>query len=165
MISDVIERFRYRFQLWRREQLDDYAISIPRADTEKPEKPDYLSYYIEHPKYMELVTESTLKSIGRIFGAYFGVLILASQLCFFVSRLVPTTRFALGVAFVTFAVLWTLVSISYQVRLRKARKQYREQDAIKSSNQSLRLTADRREDPVSIHEAPYTPSFPRFRQR
>jgi hypothetical protein len=162
MIRDVIQRFSYRFRLWRREQLEDYAISIPRADTDKP---DYLSYYIEHPKYMELVTESTLKSIGRIFGAYFGVLILASQLCFFIARSVPATRLVLGVVFVAFTGLWTLSTIFGEVRLRKARRQYREQQAIKSSNQALQLTADRRDEPVSIHEPPFDPSFPRFRQR
>jgi hypothetical protein len=161
MIRDVIERFSYRFRLWRREQLEDYAISIPRPDTDKP---DYLSYYTEHPKYMELVTESTLKSIGRIFGAYFGVLILASQLCFLIARSVPATRFILGVVFVAFTGLWTLITIFGEVRLRKARRQYREQE-IKSSNQALQLTADRPDDPVTLHEPPYTPSFPPFRQR
>src|SRR5881296_1671495 len=108
MIREVIERFSYRFRLWRRGQLEDYAISIPRPDTDKP---DYLSYYIEHPKYMELVTESTLKSLGRIAGAYFGVIVLASQFCFLVARFVPGTRFALGVIFLAFTGLWTLVTI------------------------------------------------------
>lgn len=162
MIRDVIERFSYRFRLWRREQLEHYAISLPRPDTDKP---DYLSYYIKHPKYIELVTESTLKSIGRIFGAYFGVLILTSQLCFLIARSVPATRFVLGVFFVVFTGLWTLITIFGEVRLRKARRQYREQEAIKSSNQALQPTAARRDKPLSIHEPPFIPSIPRPRQR
>jgi hypothetical protein len=158
MMRDVIDRFRYRFQLWRREQRDDY-LGAPRTGPQ--EERDYVSHFSKHP---ELVTESTFVSIGRRV-AFFGIISIGAYVCFWVVRLFPTLRFAVGVVFVVFVCLWTLCGIFFEIDLYKARKQYREGEAKKSSNQALQLTADRREDPVSIHEPPYTPSFPQFRQR
>jgi hypothetical protein len=80
-------------------------------------------------------------------------------------RFIPSARFALAITFVMFSGLWTLITIMGEVRLRKARRQYRAQQATNSSNQALQLTAARRDDLVSIHESPFTPSIPRFRQR
>ena len=162
MIRDVIERFSYRFRLWRREQLENYAISIPRADEDKP---DYLSFYVKHPKYIELVTESTLKSVGRLAGAYFGIIVLASQFCLMAGMVVPTLRFTLGVVFLTFAILWTFITIFGEFRLRKARKQYREQQKMKSSNRTMQLTVGRSDNHVSVHESAFRPAMPRPRQR
>ena len=158
MIRDVIERFRYRFELWRRQQRDDY---FGASRTGSPEEPDYVERFSKHP---ELVTESTFVSIGRRV-AFFGIISIAAYVCFWVVRLFPTLRFAVGVVFVVFVCLWTLCGIFFEIDLHRARKQYREGEAKKSSNQPLQLTADRRDDPVSIHEPPYTPSFPPFRQR
>lgn len=160
-MRDVIERFRYRFQLWRRERRED-LFGTPRSGL--PEERDYVSHYSD-PKRAELLKESTLKSVGRLAGAYFGIIVIVAQLSLMISRFIPSARFALGVIFLVFAGFWTLVTIFFEIDLRKARKQYRQQQATKSSNQSIQLTAGRADDPVTIHEPPYTPSFPRFRQR
>jgi hypothetical protein len=164
MMHDVIERFRYRFELWRRERREDsmWGGKWPELS---PEPRDRISYYLDDPKRAELLIESTLKSIGRFAGAYFGIIVLASQICLVISRFIPSARFALGVIFLVFTALWTLVMIVSEIDLRKVRNHYRQQQATESSNQSMQLTADRRDDPISIHEPPYTPSFPRFRQR
>ena len=163
MLHDIIDRFRYRFELWRREQREEY-FGTPR-DGSAEEEPDYVSFYADHPKRAELLRESTVKSIGRFAGAYFGIIIIAAQVCLFIARSVPQARFGLATAFVVFAGLWTLITIMGEVRLRKARRQYRQQQEAKSSNQALQLTAARRDEPISIHEPPSTPSIPRFRQR
>lgn len=158
MIREIIDRFRYRFELWRREQREEY-FGAPR--TGPAEEHDYVEHFAKHP---ELVTESTFVSIGRRV-AFFGVISLAAYICFWIGRFFPTLRFAAGVVFVVFVCLWTLVAVLFEVDLHRARKQYRERERKKSANQSLQPTADRREDHVSIHEPPFNPSFPRFRQR
>jgi hypothetical protein len=161
MIHDVIERFRYRFELWRREQREEY-FGIPRANS--VEEPDYLSRFSD-PKRAMLVSESTFSHIGRAGIAYFGIIAIAAQICFLIDRFIASARFAVAIIFLVFAGLWTLLTIFFEIDLQKARKQYRQQQAPKSSNQPLQLTAARRDEPASIHEPPITSSIPRFRQR
>src|ERR1700730_5609869 len=108
MMRDVIDRFRYRFDLWRRGQRDDYFGS---PHTGPAEEPDYISFYGDDPKRAELLRESTVKSVGRFFGAYFGVIVLASQILLFIGRFIPSARFALGIVFVLFAGFWTLIIV------------------------------------------------------
>jgi uncharacterized membrane protein (DUF485 family) len=163
MINDVIERFRYRFELWRHGKSEDYLGPLSRADSSQER--DYVSFYTVDPKRAELLRESTVKSVGRFFGAYFGVIVLASQILLLIGRVIPSARFALGIVFVVFAGLWTLIIISGEIQLRKARKQYREQQATKSSNQAMQLTDGRSESNVSVHESAFRPAMPRFRQR
>jgi len=60
MIRDVIDRFRYRFELWWREQRDDW---IGPPGTHLPDVHDYASpkllSMLDDPKYEVLLTEST----------------------------------------------------------------------------------------------------------
>ncbi len=60
MIRDVIDRFRYRFELWWREQRDDW---IGPPGTHLPDVHDYASpkllSMMDNPKYEVLLTEST----------------------------------------------------------------------------------------------------------
>jgi hypothetical protein len=158
MMHDVIERFRYRFQLWWQDQREDLSWLPGPHLARLGERP------LEQPKYRILITEPTVRSLARSFISYFGVLIIAMQLCRLIARFVPSTRHALGVALLVFLVLWTLLMLWGEVDLRKARKAYRAK-TTESSNQPLQLTADRRDDQVSIHEPPFTSSFPPFRQR
>jgi hypothetical protein len=159
MIREVIERFTYRFELWRREQREDYFRPIPSAGDS--EEPDYVSHFAKHP---ELVTESTFLSIGRR-TAFFGIISLVAYVCFWVCRFFPALRFAVGVVFVVFCGLWTLGAVFFEIDLWRARKQYREREAKKSSNQAMQLTAGRSESHVSIHESAFRPAMPRPRQR
>ena|SRR6266498_652687 len=162
MMRNTIERFRYRFELWRREWREEH-FGTPRIGP--ADEHDYVSFYVNHPKRAELLSESTLKSIGRLAGAYFGIIVIFAQVCLIIVSFIPSARFALATAFVVFAGLWTLITIMSQVQLWRARRQYRQQHATNSSNQALQLTAARCDDSVSIHEPPFTPSIPRFRQR
>ncbi len=159
MIREVIERFTYRFELWRREQREDYSGPIRGASDS--EEPDYVSHFSKHP---ELVTESTYVSIGRNV-AFFGIISLVAYLCFWVCLFFPALRFAVGVVFIVFCCFWMLGAVLFQIDLQKARKQYREREAKKSSNQAMQLTAGRSESHVTIHESAFRPSMPRPRQR
>src|SRR2546428_11829392 len=118
MIRDVLERFRYRFELWRREQRDEY-FGTPR--TEPPEERDYVEHFAKHP---ELVTESTFVSIGRAGAAYFSTIALVAYICFQIAVFIPALRFAAGVVFVVFFALWTFCMLPFEIDLRRARKQY-----------------------------------------
>ena len=160
MIHDVIERFRYRFQLWRREQSEDW---LGPPGTHLPDFFDHTSVYAK-PKYAVLLTESTPRAVVRSVGVYFGIIIIAAQIFRLVAGLLPSARFVLSIGFLVFVGLWTLGLILSTVSLYKARKAHRD-EANKSSNQSLQPTADRRDDQISVHEPPFTPSIPRFRQR
>jgi uncharacterized membrane protein (DUF485 family) len=138
MMSELIERFRYRFQLWRREERDDYF----GASTAPPEEEDYVSYYTARNRVV-LLKESAVRLVGRSVQAYFGIIIIVSWICWVLGRFIPSIRFGLGVGFLVFVGIWTLATILGTVRLSKARKQYRAQ-ANKTSNQSLQPTASRR---------------------
>jgi hypothetical protein len=129
MIRDLIERFRYRFELWRRERRED-LFGTPRS--QPPEERDYTSYYSD-PKRAVLVTESTVRSIGRFVWVYFGVIIIMAQICVVIDRWMPSARFAVGVTFLVLVSVWTLGAISVHIDIYKARKAYR-QNATKSSN-------------------------------
>jgi hypothetical protein len=159
MMRDVIERFRYRFELWHRERRED-LFGTPRTDS--PHEPDHASRYAD-PKYAAILSESTPRFVGRIVGVYFGIIIIAAQICRFVSGFSPSARLALAIGFLTFVALWTLGSILGVVGFCKARKARRE-TAINSSTEA-QLTTSRPCNGVSLYESPLTPSIPRFRQR
>ena len=144
MIREVIERFSYRFELWRRERRED-LFGIPRS--QPPGAPDYTSYYSD-PKRAVLVTESTVRSIGRVVLIYFGVIIITAQICLVIDRWMPSARFAVGIAFLVLVISWTLGALFVQIDIYKARKAYR-QNATKSSNRAMQPTAGR-SDP-SLH--------------
>jgi hypothetical protein len=157
MMSGVIERFRYRFQLWLTEQREG-SFWRPSTSAEASSR-------FDDPKYHAMLTESTVRSIGRSILVYFGIIIIGTQVVRIIGSFIPSARFGVAIALAIFVALWTLTSVFFHIDLYKARKQHRQQHAIESSNQPMQLTADRRDDQVSIHEPPYTSSFPRFRQR
>jgi hypothetical protein len=158
MISDVIDRFRYRLQLWRREQREEY-FGTPR--TGPPEERDYVEHFAKHP---QLVTESTFVSIGRR-SAFFSFAALVAYICFSIARFFPALRFAVGVVFIVFLCIWILGAVLFEIDLRRARKQHREREAKKSSNQAMQPTAGRCESNASVHESAFRPAMPRLRQR
>jgi hypothetical protein len=159
MIRDVIDRFRYRFHLWWKEQRED--LSWRRG----PEISDLRDPAVwENPKYEILWTESTPSFIIREASLYVAIILLLSNIGFLIDRFFPSARHAVGVAFLSLVSLWTVLSVLMVIDMVKKRKAYRVKNA-KSSNQSLQLTAARRDNQVSIHEPPYTPSIPPFRQR
>ena len=137
-MRDIIERFRYRFQLWRREQREDL---LGPPGTHLPDFFDHTSVYAK-PKYAVLLTESTPRAVVRSVGVYFGIIIIAAQICRFVTGFLPSARFVLSMGFLVFVGLWTLGMILSTVDLCKARKAHRD-EATKSSNQLLQPTASR----------------------
>ncbi len=158
MIRDVIDRFRYRFELWCREQRDDY---LGPPHTSPAEEPDYVSHFAKHP---QLVTESTFVSVGRR-SAFFSLVAFVAYICFCIARFFPALRVAVGAVFIVFFCIFTLGAIFFEIDLWRARKQYRERERKKSSNQAMQLTAGRPQRNVSVHESAFRPEMPRLRQR
>src|SRR6266403_5408538 len=134
MMREIIERFRYRFQLWRREQREDL---LGPPGTHLADFFDHTSVYAK-PKYAVLLTESTPRAVVRSVGVYFGIIIIAAQICRLVAGFLPSARFGLSIGFLVFVGLWTLGMVLSTVDLYKARKAHRD-EATKSSNQSLQL--------------------------
>ena len=146
MMRELLERFRYRFQLWRREQSEDYlgSADVEALDVEPLDErePDYVSFYSTNPKRIIMLKESTIRSVGRFVYGYFGIIIILSWICAWLIRFVPSGRFAIGVLWLALVGFWTLSNVLGTMRLSKAREQYREQIA-KSSNPAMELTASR----------------------
>jgi hypothetical protein len=120
MMHELIERFRYRLQLWWRDRREDY-IGPPGTHL-----PDYFddSIYAD-PKYAVLVTESAPRAIVRSVSVYFGIIFIAAQLCRLLIVLIPAARYVVSVIFLVFVTLWTLLMIVSSPGLLKARKAHR----------------------------------------
>jgi hypothetical protein len=159
MIQDTIERFRYRFELWRLQRREgSFWRSDPRpADLGEPA-------LWEDPKYEMLWTESTPRFIIREATLYVGILLLISNVAFLIARFFPSARHAVGVTFLWVIGLWTFLSTLMTIDTLKKRKAYRIKCA-KSSNQAMQLTAGRPEPNVTVHESAFRPATPRPRQR
>ncbi len=127
MKSELIERFRYRFELWRREQREDLYGS--------PEGP-----IVEiHDK-----KESVAQMLFRYAGAYFTIFIILSGLSRLVGRYLPATRFAITIVVICIASFLGLGFLIAFLREWKAKRKAGA-DASTSSNQSLEPTAGRRD--------------------
>jgi hypothetical protein len=119
-MRDIIERFSYRFRLWRREWREEH-FGTPRTGP-----PDYVSHYIDRNR-AALLTESTIRSVGRSVWVYFGIIIIVTQVCRIIGSMIPPARFALAITMLVLICFWTLGSIFFHIDLYKARKQYRQQ--------------------------------------
>jgi hypothetical protein len=93
-MRDVIERFRYRFELWRRERREDSFWRLgPRvANLGEPA-------VWENPKYEILWTESTSSFIVREVSLYIAIILIISNIGFFIDRSFPSARLAVGIVF------------------------------------------------------------------
>ena len=133
MIHDVIERFRHRFELWRREQREGsfWRPGFRSVDSGEPA-------VLENPKYEILWTEFTPSFIIREVSLYVGILLLFSTVGVLIDRFFPSARYAVRVVFLWLVGLWTFLSVRMAVDVAKKRKAFRARNT-KSSNQSLEL--------------------------
>jgi hypothetical protein len=149
MIQDVIERFRYRFELWRRERQED-LLGLPRNDPRSlrqyraERSARHRWFKQDDPKYQVILIESTPRFVIRIVGVYFAIIFIAAQLFRLIGGFIPGVRFGVGISLVVFIGLWTLLSISTTIDFCRRRKAQRE--ATTSSNKSLQPTAGRSDD-------------------
>lgn len=142
-MRDVIERFRYRFQLWHRERRED-LFGMPRTD------PRRLREYTDErspdksndPTYRAVIIESTPRFVLRSIGVYFGVIIILAQLYRVVLSYFPSARSTVSILFIVLVSFWTLGMILGTLDFCRRRKAYRD-EATKSSSKSLEPTTGR----------------------
>jgi len=150
-MRETIERFRYRFELWRRERREDLS-GEPRTDprslreyrreSRAEKSAERWSSRLSDPKWVLLLTESKWRSIVRGIGVYLGVIIIASMLCRLLVTCFPAAQSAAFILFLVIVGFWTLVTIPGEIDFYKARKGFQD-GAIKSSNQTLQPTTGR----------------------
>jgi hypothetical protein len=129
MMRELIERFRYRFQLWWREEREDFAGALhfdaPMADWREGAAGETVARWND-PKLREVIRESRSRFIFRGVGLYLVGIIGLSGARRLVGTFVPRARFAVSVAFIVLLCLWTLFMLAGAVDLVRARKRYRE---------------------------------------
>ena len=126
-MRELIERFRYRFELWRRERREDLYGSADGPVVEVHDK-----------------NESVPLMAFRYAGALFSIIIIVSGLSRLIGRYFPTARFAISVVAVCVASFFGLAIIIAFVQEWNAKRKA-SADASTSSNQALQPTASRRE--------------------
>jgi hypothetical protein len=104
MMSEVLERFRYRFQLWRREQGEDLFSSAPHEVKIYNKNESIPRIAIRHI-FTWLMGVGIATGIGRIFVIYF-----------------PRIAFGMSLAVLALLVLWTFAAITVFIGEWRAKK-------------------------------------------
>jgi hypothetical protein len=160
MMRDVFERFRYRWHLWWRERRDDY---IGPPGTHSPDWRDYV--HRDSPGFQATIAQSSVKFWTETIVVYFIYIWFAVEVARLFLLFLPAARFVVVFVFTILFCLWSIFWISGTIYSWRLRKHFKPSGEPKSSNQSIQLTADRRDDQPSIHETAFVPKFPPFRQR
>ena len=140
MIREVIERFRYRFELWRREQREASFWRPGQRPADPGEPPVW-----QNPKYEILWTESTPSFVIREVSLYIAIVLIISSICILIDRFSSSARDGVGIAFLWLVGLWTFLSLLMAIDMVKKRRAYRLKP-WKTSNQSLQPTAGRSDE-------------------
>ena len=126
-MSELVERFRYRFRLWWREQREDF-VGAPDEYANEFAATDTAARWND-PKLREVIRESTSRFVFRGIGLYlFGIIILSGA-ARLIGIFLPRARFTVSVAFIVLLCLWTLFMLAGVVDLVRARKRYRNKAA------------------------------------
>ena len=137
-MNELIERFRYRFEVWRRERRED---SFWRLGTDLPSRWD-TSRTASNTAIEELARrpESLWVVPIRAIGAYLAILVIVGQICRLISFFLPSVRVVMISVFVIFAALWTLMMFTFTRNLYRAKKRLL-RTAAQSSNQDAAADA------------------------
>jgi hypothetical protein len=96
MMREILERFRYRFELWRREQRQD---SLGPRDT---------SHY-DDPRNVAIITESRSRFAVRVAITFFGgVAIMGISIYGIMAVFWPAARHAADIIMVVVVAIWIL---------------------------------------------------------
>ena len=128
MIRDIIDRFSYRFELWRRQQPPDYF------GVQRTAPADLGTKLAKDPKRRAVLTESTPMFIARGFGACFSVIGIVAIICRVFITFFPTARLGIIIGFITFACLWLSAAVVVSMNLRISRKRFREEETNHLTN-------------------------------
>ena len=123
MLQDVIERFRYRFELWRRERRAEWSGEkpVPISDGERRED----SWQSIPPQKRVILTDPTPRFVLRTLVPYLAILVIFVLGCRLLGTFVPVLAYACSVAAIILAILWTLTTALGTAHICKQRREYR----------------------------------------
>src|ERR1700687_3646390 len=118
MMRELIERFRYRFHLWRRDRREDL---FGPPGTHLPDLDDYAPP--ASPALQALrKSESIPRFLVRSIGLYFCIIVLLSQFGRLIDHFFPVARFTVFVAFIVLVCVWTFIAVVGTIAEYKTRK-------------------------------------------
>jgi hypothetical protein len=129
MLRDIIERFSYRFEVWRRQEAPDY-FGVQRAAPA-----DLGPKLAKDPKRRVVLTEPTLTFIARGFVTYFGIVGIVAIICRIGIGSFPGARVGIIIGFIVFACVWGTAVAQVFWNLSRARQDYRSEATDHLTNQ------------------------------
>ena len=127
MIRDIIERFSYRFALWRRQELPDY---FPGSDANLTD----IAKLAEDPKRRVVLTEPTMMHVARGFVTYFGVVGVIAIICRCAIAVFPSARSGIIVGLIAFVCFWGICAVMVIYKLSRAKAEYRSKNTNDLTN-------------------------------
>lgn len=131
-MRELVERLRYRFQLWWREEREDFSRALhfdaPIAGWREGAARETVARWND-PKLREVIRESTSRFVFRGVGLYLVGIIGLSGIGRLIGTFFPRTRFAVSVVFIVLLCLWTLFMLAGAVDIVRARKRYHEKSS------------------------------------
>jgi hypothetical protein len=125
MLQDVIERFRYRFELWRREQGADWkGLTGERVSAPSEEKPENSWQSVPLEK-RAILTDSTPQFVVRTLVPYLAILVILVLSCRLLGTFVPVLAYACSIAAIVLGTVWTLINVFGTTHICKQRREYR----------------------------------------
>ena len=118
-MSDVVERLRYRFQLWRRSQREDW---VGPPGTHLPDLRDYIPP--DSPGALTARKESVATILFRGVFRYALVVFVLREAARLLTRWAPNWRSDIGTLLVVLVCLWTIVVVFCVAVQLKVKKMY-----------------------------------------
>jgi hypothetical protein len=122
MLQDVIERFRYRFQLWHRERREDSMFSREPRDCQATPDDSWRSIA---PKHRVILMGSTPRFIVRTLVIYLAILSIIVASCLLLGSFVAPLRYVCLIAAILLGAIWTLTNVLGTSLILKQRREYR----------------------------------------
>jgi len=122
-MRELIERFRYRFGLWRREKGED-LLGTPGIEPLK-DSPD-ISHYRD-PRNAAIITESTSQFVLRGAIVFLGVILIFGVIYAIIASLWPAAYHAAGIIMVILMGLWSIAFGFTMLDMCKARRMHRDE--------------------------------------
>jgi hypothetical protein len=125
MLQDMIERFSYRFELWRRERRTKWSGArekpVPISDEELRED----SWQSIPPQKRIILTDPTPRFVLRTLVPYLAIPVILVLGCRLLGTFVPVSAYACSIAAIVLAILWTLTTALGTMHICKQRREYR----------------------------------------
>jgi hypothetical protein len=124
-MRELIHRFSYRFELWRREQGADWKGPMrERVSASSEENPED-SWQSVPPEKRVILRDSTPRFVVRTLVPYLAILVILVLGCRLLGTFVPVLAYACSIAAIILAILWTLTIALGTTRICKQRSEYR----------------------------------------